>query len=496
MPERRAYGYYAPKGGRRGAARPLRAQASPPRRGGCPSLCVLGCVPDAPVAPSGPSGGCIAACLSFGSAKELAVTASLLPRTAAFESSRRWASLMKRCEVAEDGAALREWTARCASGAHAEQTGALVDVGEIVAAMESDSARAAPKKAFVGVVACEGQLLAHRLSACASYAGPEDKSEWLFCLKSGQARSEKRPLFNWTGRLRPAAISPYRPVPASIPRPDYADTGYPEEEQSSPFQRTPPIMTPEEMEGMRAAGRLGRQVLDAAHRAVRPGATTDEIDRVVHEACVEAGAYPAPLRYFDFPKSVCTSVNEVICHGIPDARELQEGDAVNVDVTVIKDGFHGDLNETFVVGEPAPELKKLIQVTHECLHQAIDICKPGVPFSRLGEVISQHAHKEGFSVVKSFCGHGINRLFHCAPNIPHYAGNKARGMMKAGQCFTIEPMINAGKWQDKLWPDGWTAVTIDGKRSAQFEHTLLLGESGAEVMTRRREDSPKLCFQD
>eukprot|EP00793_Prasinoderma_coloniale_P006335 PRCOL_00001165-RA len=412
--------------------------------------------------------------------------AKVAAATASADSGSRWRPLMMRTEVAFSADELRSWAAEAAADAGAD------DVAKAAEAMAPGAT--APAKTYVACVACEGLLLASRASANASYAAPAD-GEWGYCIKSGADRAERIPTFHWTGKLRPAPISPYRPVPASIPRPDYADTGYPEEEQASPYQRTPPILNAAQIEGMRAAGRLGREVLDAAHRAVRPGATTDEIDRVVHEACVEAGAYPAPLRYFDFPKSVCTSVNEVICHGIPDKRELKEGDAVNVDVTVIKDGFHGDLNETFVVGKPAPELKKLIRVTHECLHKGIAICKPGVPFSHIGDVITQHAHAEGLSVVKSFCGHGIGELFHCAPNIPHYANNKARGTMKAGQCFTIEPMLNAGKWKDVLWPDGWTAVTTDGKRSAQFEHTLLLTEQGAEVLTRRQEDSPRLCFQ-
>ena len=308
----------------------------------------------------GAGGGYVAACIAFRNAKELATMAKVAAATASADSGSRWRPLMMRTEVAFSADELRSWAAEAAADAGAD------DVAKAAEAMAPGAT--APAKTYVACVACEGLLLASRVSANASYAAPAD-GEWGYCIKSGADRAERIPTFHWTGKLRPAPISPYRPVPASIPRPDYADTGYPEEEQASPYQRTPPILNAAQIEGMRAAGRLGREVLDAAHRAVRPGATTDEIDRVVHEACVEAGAYPAPLRYFDFPKSVCTSVNEVICHGIPDKRELKEGDAVNVDVTVIKDGFHGDLNETFVVGKPAPELKKLIRVTHECLHK-------------------------------------------------------------------------------------------------------------------------------
>ncbi|KDO85764.1 hypothetical protein CISIN_1g0158381mg, partial [Citrus sinensis] len=184
--------------------------------------------------------------------------------------------------------------------------------------------------------------------------------------------------------------------------------------------------------------------------------------------------YPSPLNYHFFPKSCCTSVNEVICHGIPDSRKLEDGDIVNIDVTVYYKGVHGDLNETYFVGNADEASRQLVQCTYECLEKAISIVKPGVRFREIGEVINRHATMSGFSVVKSYCGHGIGELFHCAPNIPHYSRNKAVGVMKVGQTFTIEPMINAGVWRDRMWPDGWTAVTADGKRSAQFEHTLLV----------------------
>ncbi|KAK1304980.1 Methionine aminopeptidase 1A [Acorus calamus] len=261
--------------------------------------------------------------------------------------------------------------------------------------------------------------------------------------------------------LRPLPISSYRVVPANIEKPDWAVD----------------IKTPEQIERMRETCRIAREVLDAAARVIRPGITTDEIDEVVHQATIAAGkfswGYPSPLNYHFFPKSCCTSVNEVICHGIPDARKLEDGDIVNVDITVYYKGVHGDLNETFFVGKVDEESQQLVKCTYECLEKSIAIVKPGVRFREVGEVINRHASMSGFSVVKSYCGHGIGDLFHCAPNIPHYARNKAVGVMKAGQTFTIEPMINAGSWRDRLWPDGWTAVTVDGKRSAQFEHTLL-----------------------
>lgn len=303
------------------------------------------------------------------------------------------------------------------------------------------------------------------------------------------------PTFEWTGELRPNLISPTRQVPAHIPRPDYSESGIPTIEIESKQQRNVAIRTEKELVGIRAACRLGREVLDEAHKAIRPGITTDEIDRIVHEKTVEAGAYPSPLNYFNFPKSVCTSINEVICHGIPDGRELQDGDIVNVDVSVYYNGYHGDLNETYVVGKVDEESKQLIRVTHDCLMKAIAICKPGVRYRDVGEVISKHAGAHGFQVVRSYCGHGIGDLFHCAPNVPHYAANKAVGVMKEGQVFTIEPMINTGAWRDATWPDGWTSVTVDGRRSAQFEHQLVITKDGADVLTRRLDTSPPLWWE-
>eukprot|EP00258_Populus_trichocarpa_P023984 XP_024440003.1 methionine aminopeptidase 1A [Populus trichocarpa] len=320
---------------------------------------------------------------------------------------------------------------------------------------------------------------------------------WLYCVRRGQGRTPKLPHFDWTGGLRPYPISPYRVVPPHIDRPDWAVDGIPKIEPSSDLQHVVEIKTPEQIERMRETCRIAREVLDAAARIIRPGVTTDEIDRVVHEATVAAGGYPSPLNYHYFPKSCCTSINEVICHGIPDARKLEDGDIVdgdivNVDVTVCYKGVHGDLNETYFVGNVDEASRQLVQCTYECLEKAISIVKPGVRFREIGEVINRHATMSGLSVVKSYCGHGIGELFHCAPNIPHYGRNKAVGVMKAGQIFTIEPMINAGVWRDRMWPDGWTAVTADGKRSAQFEHTLLVTETGVEVLTTRLPSSPKV----
>ncbi|CAJ0587817.1 unnamed protein product, partial [Mesorhabditis spiculigera] len=296
------------------------------------------------------------------------------------------------------------------------------------------------------------------------------------------------PNYKFTGDLRPARLTFRRTVPEHIPRPDYAlhPDGVSFEEREAKKNRDVKLLTDEEKEGLKVACRLGREVLNEAAKAIAPGVTTDEIDRVVHEAAIERDCYPSPLGYYKFPKSCCTSVNEVICHGIPDLRPLVDGDLCNVDVTVYHRGFHGDLNETFFVGEVDAESKKLVNVTYECLQKAIDIVRPGVKFREIGNVIQKHANANGFSVVKAYCGHGIHRLFHTAPNIPHYAKNTATGVMKAGNSFTIEPMINAGKLNDDRWPDDWTAVTSDGRRSAQFEQTLLVTETGCEVLTARQ----------
>ncbi|KAG2326220.1 hypothetical protein Bca52824_008948 [Brassica carinata] len=313
---------------------------------------------------------------------------------------------------------------------------------------------------------------------------------WLYCVRRGQGRTPKLPHFDWTGPLKQYLISPKRFVPAEIEKPDWAIDGTPKIEPNSDLQHVVEIKTPEQIQRMRETCKIAREVLDAAARVIRPGVTTDEIDRVVHEATIAAGGYPSPLNYYFFPKSCCTSVNEVICHGIPDARKLEDGDIVNVDVTVCYKGCHGDLNETYFVGNVDEASRQLVKCTYECLEKAIAIVKPGVRFREIGEIVNRHATMSGLSVVRSYCGHGIGDLFHCAPNIPHYARNKAVGVMKAGQTFTIEPMINAGSWRDRTWPDGWTAVTADGKRSAQFEHTLLVTETGVEVLTARLPSSP------
>lgn len=244
---------------------------------------------------------------------------------------------------------------------------------------------------------------------------------------------------------------------------------------------------------MRRVCRLAREVLDLAAREVRPGITTDYLDEIVHNACIERNSYPSPLNYVHFPKSVCTSVNEVICHGIPDQRILQDGDILNLDVTLYHEGFHGDINETYYVGDRAlanPDAVRVVETARESLDLAIANVKPGMAFREPGNIIEKHAKSRNCGVIRTYCGHGINELFHTAPNVPHYAKNKAVGIAKPGMTFTIEPMISIGSHRDKTWPDDWTSTTSDGSLTAQFEHTILVTEEGYEVLTARLPDSP------
>lgn len=243
------------------------------------------------------------------------------------------------------------------------------------------------------------------------------------------------------------------------------------------------IKSKSDLEGMRKACRLAAQTLEETSKILIPGMTTNDINAFVHDYTLKHNAVPAPLGYRGYPKSVCTSVNEVICHGIPSNRKLNDGDIINVDVTSILDGWHGDVSATFFIGEPSPETKKLVETTRECLNKAISIVKPGTRLGDIGAIIQAHAEGQGFSVVKDFVGHGIGREFHEGPQVVHF-GKAGRGMrLREGMTFTIEPMINAGKWECKILKDKWTAVTIDGKRSAQFEHTIAVTATGAEILT-------------
>jgi len=278
--------------------------------------------------------------------------------------------------------------------------------------------------------------------------------------------------------LRAGTVGPERAVPAEIVRPDYAATG-------SPVRATEPMVkSPDVVARMRVAGRLAREVLEETGAAVAPGVTTDELDRIAHDAHVARGVYPSPLRYRGFPKSICTSVNEVICHGIPDDRALLDGDIVNIDVTVYADGVHGDTNATFCVGNVDAESRRLVRVTKECLDRGIDAVAPGAPVSAIGRAIEEHAHAAGFFVVRAFVGHGIGEVFHGPPQVPHYYERASTTLLEPGMTFTIEPMITMGSIQPVIWSDGWTATTSDGSRTAQFEHMVLVTDNGVDVFTR------------
>ncbi|MAQ99486.1 MAG: type I methionyl aminopeptidase [Oceanospirillaceae bacterium] len=250
------------------------------------------------------------------------------------------------------------------------------------------------------------------------------------------------------------------------------------------------INTAEDIEKMRVAGRLAAEVLEMIGEHVRPGVSTGELDRICHDYIVNVQqAIPAPLNYHGFPKSICTSINQVICHGIPsDDKLLKKGDIVNIDITVIKDGYHGDTSKMFMVGEVLPAVDRLVKITQECLYLAIDMVKPGTQLGDIGHAIQQHAESNHYSVVREYCGHGIGKTFHADPQVLHY-GKPGTGMaLQEGMTFTIEPMINLGVRQNKLMKDGWTVVTKDRKPSAQWEHTLLVTATGVDVLTRRKEE--------
>lgn len=249
------------------------------------------------------------------------------------------------------------------------------------------------------------------------------------------------------------------------------------------------IKSPEEIEKMRVAGRLAAEVLDMIEPHVQPGITTDELNRICHNHIVnEQGATPAPLNYRGFPKSICTSVNHQVCHGIPGNKRLKNGDIVNVDITVIKDGFHGDTSKMFLVGDASVLARRLVKVTREALQIGIEQVKPGARLGDIGQAIQAYVEPHNYSVVHEYCGHGIGRDFHEEPQVLHYSTRDPGVTLQAGMCFTIEPMINAGKRHVKLLPDGWTVVTKDRSLSAQWEHTLLVTEGGYEILTLREEE--------
>jgi methionyl aminopeptidase len=277
--------------------------------------------------------------------------------------------------------------------------------------------------------------------------------------------------------IAPAAISPRRPVPDSIARPEYVDRPAP-----APFTGNE-VKDAETIAKMRVACKLAAQARELVGSHVVPGVTTDELDRVGHEFLCDHGAYPSTLGYKGFPKSLCSSVNEVVCHGIPDARVIEDGDIVNIDITAYLDGVHGDTNATFLAGDVDEETRLLVERTHEALDRAIKAVRPGRRVSVIGRVIESYARRHGYGVVREFTGHGIGTAFHSGLIIPHYDEPRFDDEILPGMTFTIEPMLNLGTHEWVMWDDGWTVVTADGRRSAQFEHTLLVTADGAEVLT-------------
>jgi methionyl aminopeptidase len=277
--------------------------------------------------------------------------------------------------------------------------------------------------------------------------------------------------------LTPGVVSPLRAVPSHIPRPEYVG-------RKSPSRSTDPwVQEPEVIEAMRVAGRIAARALRAGGAAVAPGVTTDEVDRVVHEYLVDHDAYPSTLGYKAFPKSCCTSLNEVICHGIPDSTVIQDGDIVNIDVTAFIGGVHGDTNATFLAGDVAEEDRLLVERTREATMRAIRAVRPGRELNVVGRVIESYAKRFGYGVVRDFTGHGIGRSFHSGLVVLHYDEPSVQTVLAEGMTFTIEPMITLGGVDYDIWDDKWTVVTKDRSRTAQFEHTILVTADGSEILT-------------
>ncbi|MFG1701620.1 type I methionyl aminopeptidase [Nonomuraea sp. M3C6] len=279
-----------------------------------------------------------------------------------------------------------------------------------------------------------------------------------------------------TTLLQPGRVSPTRKVPAHIERPEYVGKKRPKTGESD-------VKSLEIIELMRVAGRIAAQALEEVGKHVQPGVTTDELDRIGHEFMIDHGAYPSTLGYKGYPKSLCTSINEVICHGIPDDTVLREGDIVNVDITAYIGGVHGDTDATYLVGEVDEESRLLVERTREAMMRAIKAVAPGRQLNVVGRVIEAYAKRFGYGVVRDFTGHGIGTSFHSGLMVPHYDDPSLRVELVPGMTFTIEPMLTLGTIDYDIWPDKWTAVTKDRKRTAQFEHTILVTEAGSEILT-------------
>jgi len=276
--------------------------------------------------------------------------------------------------------------------------------------------------------------------------------------------------------LKPGHLSPWREAPATIARPEYV--GKPE-----PTRSNKTIQSPDIIDRMRVAGRLAAQAVVLAGEHCKPGVTTDEVDQVVHEFLCDHGAYPSTLGYRGFPKSCCTSLNEVICHGIPDTTVIQNGDIVNVDVTAFLDGVHGDTNQTFCVGDVSDDVRVLVERTQEATMRGIKAVAPGRPLNVVGRVIEAYAKRFGYGVVRDFGGHGIGESFHSGLFVPHYDNPGLAVVMEPGMTFTIEPMITLGTYRHDMWDDGWTVVTKDLRWTAQFEHMVVVTDTGYEILT-------------
>ncbi len=277
--------------------------------------------------------------------------------------------------------------------------------------------------------------------------------------------------------LTPGQVSPMRSVPLHIPRPEYVGKPAPQ-----PYSG-PEVKDPETIERMRDAGRLAARALGEVGRAIVPGVSTEDLDRIGHEFLLDHGAYPSTLGYRGFPKSLCTSVNEVICHGIPDSTLLEDGDICNIDITAYLGGVHGDTNATFPVGEVSDEAALLIERTREATMRGIAAVAPGRPLNVIGRVIESYARRFDYGVVRDFTGHGIGTAFHSGLVVPHYDDPRFDTVLEAGMTFTIEPMLTLGTFDYDIWPDGWTVVTKDRRLSAQFEHTIVVTSTGSEILT-------------
>ena len=281
-----------------------------------------------------------------------------------------------------------------------------------------------------------------------------------------------------TGHLTPGTLSPMRQVPASIPRPEYVGKKSPAKYTGSHVQ------SPEAIEKIRAAGKIAAQAIQLVGEHCKPGITTDELDRIGHEFIISQGAYPSTLGYRGYPKSLCSSLNEVICHGIPDNTVLQDGDIINIDITAFKDGYHGDSNVTFLVGDVKQEVRDLVDRTKIALERGIAAIAPGREVNIIGRAIETYAKRFGYGVVRDFTGHGIGDTFHSGLIIPHYdSAPLYNDVIEVGMVFTIEPMLTLGTHEWQMWDDGWTVTTRDKSITAQFEHTMVVTETGVEILT-------------